>query len=186
MPKIKIPEMEVNTEDFGFPPSASPTVEEVQARIVRLQEQKEFWEKKAKAAQTLTVQRKEDAKKLLEMECDLLLDGAVRDFKISKNEAKFFRQMYLAGNAMHVKEHIESLVAQDYLKRESGIQGDVEGPSDPQIELSVKIAEVVANNPKMSEADAASEVYRRHPGLQDRVLEYRRTHGSGAAKGVGE
>lgn len=176
MPKIRIPEMEVDTEDFGFPSSVTPTAEEVVARITKLQEQKNFWEGKAKEAQAFSARSKENEKRVREMECDLLLEGAVRDFKISKHQVQFYREMYLAGNAMKVKEHIEKLTAQEYLKQEMGARGD-EGPSNPEDEIRALAAQKMANNKDLSESEARKQVLSESPSLYERQrqAEYAKT-----------
>jgi hypothetical protein len=93
----------------------------------------------------------------------------VNDFKISKSQVAFFKEMYRLA-PMQVKEQLEAMKAQDFLKNEIGLSGDGAPPADPQTEFSVKVAEKMANDKTLKQGDAVRLVQKENPALSEKVF----------------
>jgi hypothetical protein len=166
--KVKVGEIEVDTTDLGFSPTDEPTPEQVVQAFGEQAKKIAFWKKEAEKGQKREKDRIEMAEKQRALECQILMEGAVKSFKIKPYQADFYTFVY-KHFPKETREFIENLEREAYLTEETGLSGDVDGPSDPLVELAVLSAQKIANNPKLDQVSAQQMVLRENHSLNDRI-----------------
>jgi hypothetical protein len=139
---------------------------------------------KALAENHAAVQRAKTAeKKYQSIEGTMLIEQAVRDQKIDVVDVPFLSEMY-EKSPERVKKFIEEKAYRSILAKQVSLSGDAAPSDDPQVELSVRVAEAMANDTTkaLTEAVAVQRIYKADPGLFRRVTEARRA-ASAAPKG---
>lgn len=137
------------------------------------------WEREAhdnlnKMEQTETLLRENAA-----LKADIFMKDAVANFQIDKAEAEVLKEMYLSGEEGQkaVTKLLATRSRRDYFAKKSSLTGK-EIPTDPAAELSGRVAEAKAKNPKLTDVEAVNQVYKADPALFKRVTEARRKAGT--------
>lgn len=139
-----------------------------------LKREVELWRGRAEETQALLIEAKKDVSAKKEMEGRLVVKAAIDARKIFPKDEAFYLELY-KKDAEFCKKRLDELVEQRWQERQDSLRGDIgDPPNDPEIELSVAVAGIMANNQKLTEAQAVLQAYKVTPGLQKRVLEARR------------
>jgi hypothetical protein len=171
-------DLKIMAERIGLPREA--TAEQIVAKVHglgdELKESKQREETLVNMLAEAQAQAKEGAAakdQLKVAEGRNLIQKAIANQIIDKSDEEFWVAQYSKDDEA-VKKYIESHKFRQVLSAQTSLQNVKTVTVDPAAELSVHVAEIMANNDKMSEAEAVQAAYRRVPGLFERITEARR------------
>lgn len=169
----------IEAERVGLPVTA--TAEQIRDRVYELQSKlaastadAEKWKERALENQTALIEARKDQTAKKELEGEVLIAAAHDADKIDRSEMEFYRKLYRKDPEL-CKERLENLAERRYLRTQESLKGDIVDPTlDASAEFTIKLAEMVANHPKLSEAECARKVYTANKGLFERLQKARR------------
>lgn len=185
-------DLRIMTERIGLPKEATP--EQVISRVHMLGDENRELKGKVdelvkmlSEAQLQVADGRKAKEDLKEQEGRLLCERQVAKHVIDKSDLEYWVERY-TENPEATKKYFAEHAFRAVIATQQSLQGPLEAYTpDPQAELDVKTAEVLANDTtkKMSEAEAVQKVYAKDPGLFQRVTESRRklAEAKGGGKG---
>jgi single-stranded DNA-specific DHH superfamily exonuclease len=178
--------VKIEAERIGLPATASAVeirdaVYADHAQLVKVTAERDLWRERAEENQALAMEYKQGNEDKKVLEGKLLIEAARNADKIEKSEEDFYLALWLKDPKLCTKR-LESLEEKKYLRRQDSLKGPIgDLPADPLGELAAKTAELIANNSKLTQAEAVQLAYKQDPKLFERVTEARRA--TVAAKG---
>lgn len=178
--------VKIEAERIGLPATASAVeirdaVYADHVQLVKVTAERDLWKGRAEENQALAMEYKQGNEEKKVLEGKLLIEAARNADKIDSSEEDFYLSLWLTDEKLCTKR-LDSLQEKKYLRKQESLKGTIgDLPADPSGELAAKVAEIIANNNKLTEAEAVQLAYKNDPKLFERVTEARRA--ASAAKG---
>lgn len=141
------------------------------------------WEKEAEDNLSKLVKTDALMKENATLKAENFINKAVGEYRIETAEAEVLKEMFMAGEDGE-KAVIKLLATRkkgDYFTRKMSLTGR-EVPADPETELAVKVADIMANDASKSQAAAVKVAYAQDQTLFPRIQKARQaktTEGGG-------
>ncbi|HLF07649.1 MAG TPA: hypothetical protein VI893_10870 [Thermoplasmata archaeon] len=183
----------IEAQKIGLPATASG--EEIAKRVYAMAAENEAlkskaaeWQKRTETTQAQLVELKSKVEESEKMKAEMVVDTDIAQKRITDRQRdvalKIFR---LDESGATYREWIEAQADLNYLTTRDSLQiRGGETPDDPEKELAVKAATFMANDPKLTQAEAVARAHREDKTLFGRIREQRAKAGASSASKGGE
>jgi hypothetical protein len=169
----------IEAERLGLPATATNAqirdfVYAQRDEIKSLKAERDTWQKRAEENQAALIEARKIGAENKKLKGQLIVEAARALDKIDEDEEQFYLDLY-ETNPELCEKRIAGLRERKYLRTQESLSGPIGTPddTDAEIELSVKVAQILANNPTLTQPQAVLEA-QKDTDLFNRVTAARR------------